>query len=109
VDGLKWTPGEKHSWLKRAPNGANLGDPRAKSLAVRLFESIGQRIEILSLSFGGRRPSAQWPTNGRYPDVTAVVSKDKVSRSLIVSSSRFGVFVGQLPVLDVAAMRQEPT
>jgi hypothetical protein len=73
--GLKWTAGGRYFWLDRIPGGANLGDPGAKRIAVVFFENIGQRIEVLRLSFNGPRLYAQWPTTARYPDTTALVSK----------------------------------
>lgn len=74
VDGLIWRRGKNRGylWLVRVPRGANVGDPEARVVARPSVAALGRRLKIVRLGDG--RLFAEWPTRGRYPDVTAAVT-----------------------------------
>lgn len=88
--GLVWRSGERYFWLGREPRGANLGEIgiRSKVVARPNLPNLRYRVTVLRLTDDGRL-FAQWPTFGRYPDVTAAVARGE-------TASRFLAFLRSL-------------
>lgn len=76
VRGLVWRSAGGYFWLVRIPGGANLGEIglRSKVVARPYLPGVRRKVRVLRLAGDGRL-YAEWPTLGRYPDVTAAVGK----------------------------------
>ena len=76
VHGLEWLSERRYFWLVREPRGANLGEigVRSKVAAHPYLPKLHYEVKVLRLADDGRL-FAQWPTFGRYPDLTAAVAK----------------------------------
>ena len=76
VHGLEWLSGRRYFWLVREPHGANLGEIgiRSKIVAHVYLSNLHDVVKVLRLAGDGRL-YAEWPTRGRYPDVTAAVAR----------------------------------
>lgn len=74
--GLVWGSRAHYLWLGREQHGANLGEIgiESKTVARVFLGNIHAHVRVLRLAHDGRL-FAEWPTLGRYPDVTAAVAK----------------------------------